>query len=191
MEFSPSAETVIRATPVGTSSDRKTRSVRIPCCWRKSICASPNASVPTRPTIQVSASDRAAATAWFAPLPPGCVANSEPKTVSPGLGCLSARQTRSTLMDPTTTTLPMGRSSHDRASGCHATERVWQALSEDAPHGELGDPRPFGRTRDESPGARSGRKGRPRSRWLERWGQRQQLPSSPAAHAIAPSSTPT
>src|SRR5580765_4137758 len=45
---------------------------------------------------------RAQATAWFAPLPPGNVANSRPSTVSPGAGTCAARTTKSRLAEPAT-----------------------------------------------------------------------------------------
>src|SRR5665647_1226537 len=46
-----------------------------------------------------------AATAWFAPLPPGVITTSEPMMVSPAAGRWSTSRTRSALADPTTTTL--------------------------------------------------------------------------------------
>ena len=67
---------------------------------------SPNGSAPTAPTMSVRAPIPAAAMAWFAPFPPGCRANEVPISVSPGRGNRSAVTTRSTLIDPTTTTLP-------------------------------------------------------------------------------------
>ena len=53
---------------------------------------------------------RAAATAWFAPLPPKWRAKVPPMTVSPGAGRRGTRTTRSTLIEPTTTTRPRPRS---------------------------------------------------------------------------------
>src|SRR5581483_2278552 len=63
------------------------------------ISFSPEASTATSAT---SAPSRAAATAWFAPLPPGTREKLAPVTVSPGRGSRSARTTRSRLIDPTT-----------------------------------------------------------------------------------------
>ena len=43
-----------------------------------------SASSPTAPIMRTFAPSRAAATAWFAPLPPGCASKRAPRTVSPG-----------------------------------------------------------------------------------------------------------
>ena len=48
----------------------------------------------------------AAAHAWFAPLPPGCVANFPPSTVSPGRGRRSTCTTKSMFRLPTTVIAP-------------------------------------------------------------------------------------
>jgi hypothetical protein len=47
----------------------------------------------------------AAATAWFAPLPPGTITKSPPKIVSPTAGILFDFTTKSILLLPTTTIL--------------------------------------------------------------------------------------
>ena len=63
-----------------------------------------NASRPTAPNIATSAPARRAASAWFAPLPPGLVAKLEPWSVSPGRGRRATRATRSRLIEPKTMT---------------------------------------------------------------------------------------
>ena len=57
--------------------------------------------------MATSAPSRAAATAWFAPLPPEETTRSEPDTVSPPAGRRRVRTVRSTLIDPTTATRPL------------------------------------------------------------------------------------
>src|SRR5699024_397946 len=61
-----------------------------------------SASGPTAPTIRVRAPRRAAAAAWFAPLPPGDRDSRPPPTVSPGAGRRSVLAVMSALMLPTT-----------------------------------------------------------------------------------------
>src|SRR5690242_15446922 len=68
----------------------------------------PNSSSPTAPTMATEAPNRAAATAWLPPLPPPCLPNVPPVTVSPGEGRRSTATTRSVLIDPTTTTRGWG-----------------------------------------------------------------------------------
>ncbi len=53
---------------------------------------------------ETSPPSRAAATAWFAPLPPETVWNDWPMTVSPERGMRETRNTRSMLELPTTKT---------------------------------------------------------------------------------------
>jgi len=55
----------------------------------------PNASLPMRVQNTTSAPARAAATAWFEPLPPGPILNALPAIVSPINGMRSARNVRS------------------------------------------------------------------------------------------------
>ena len=55
-----------------------------------------------RPTIYTSSPSLAAATAWFAPLPPGVVKNDSPSTVSPLLGTRFVETTKSIDKLPTT-----------------------------------------------------------------------------------------
>ena len=71
---------------------------------------------PTNFTARVPAARRAAATAWFAPLPPMVVvtAGSVAKTVSSRCGGRSTRMVKSTLSDPTTTTARRRRKTHRR-----------------------------------------------------------------------------
>ncbi len=97
---SPSASTVISATPVGSSDT--TRSSSTPAARSPASASSANASRPTAATRRTSAPSRAQASAWFAPLPPGKRASVAPPTVSPGLGSVSQRTTRSRLTEPTT-----------------------------------------------------------------------------------------
>src|ERR1051325_5295718 len=71
--------------------------------------SSANASSPTAPTKLTLAPIRAAATAWFAPLPPGYRANAASVTVSPTRGATrSPRATRSSLTEPTTVSRGLG-----------------------------------------------------------------------------------
>ena len=106
MLFSPVREsTRMWATPVAPS----TSSTQPTSTWSArsaSRATAPNGSRPTAPTIRVVAPERAAATAWLAPLPPSSVENRVPDTVSPGRGRGEAVTVRSTLMLPTTTTVP-------------------------------------------------------------------------------------
>src|SRR5947209_831359 len=101
ISFSPSASTVMSATPVGPST-RFSRSSLTPARSSSASASAASSSFPTHAISSTSAPRRAAATAWFAPLPPGMRLNVAPVTVSPGRGRRSARATRSTLIDPTT-----------------------------------------------------------------------------------------
>src|SRR5215207_6362930 len=106
MVVSPPASTVISATPVGSAlacNSRSTSDSRSPA-----VASSAAGSSPTLPIIRTSAPSLAAATAWFAPLPPGYRANVAPVIVSPGRGRRSALATRSRLIDPTTVSLGLG-----------------------------------------------------------------------------------
>ncbi|CAM5442326.1 hypothetical protein SCYAM73S_03701 [Streptomyces cyaneofuscatus] len=101
MLLSPEGSTVISATPVGAPPTR-TPSVSTPAARWLSSNSRPWSSSPTRASSAVRAPNRAAATAWLAPLPPGWTARSEPSTVSPGAGRRSTPITRSALAEPTT-----------------------------------------------------------------------------------------
>ena len=72
------------ATPDEVPGVVITSSTRTPFASRLASSIGPNASSPTLPIMRTSAPSRAAATAWFAPLPPGRVAKLLPITVSPG-----------------------------------------------------------------------------------------------------------
>ncbi len=100
---SPSASTVMSATPVGASFGSQ-RS-RTPASRSPASASPANTSFPTAPTMRTSAPSRAAATAWFAPFPPGPRENDAPVTVSPARGSRSLRTTRSRLIEPTTVSL--------------------------------------------------------------------------------------
>ena len=63
--------------------------------------------MPTRPIIFTrteAAPSFPAATAWFAPLPPGIMRKPSPSTVSPAAGRCFVRTTKSMFRLPTTTT---------------------------------------------------------------------------------------
>src|SRR5699024_11201847 len=108
IEFSPSSATVTIASPVGPStSARGERST--PASRSADSATSACASVPTAPTIATRAPRRAAATAWFAPLPPGSICPPVPCRVSPGAGWRRTCARRSTFTEPTTTIEPSGR----------------------------------------------------------------------------------
>src|SRR5207248_2935847 len=74
----------------------------IPAARRPASASSASGSLPTAPTSRTRAPSRAAATAWFAPLPPGKRSKALPARVSPGRGSRATRATRSRLIDPTT-----------------------------------------------------------------------------------------
>ena len=61
-------------------------------------------SLPSAVTKTTEAPARAAATAWFAPLPPPVTRKSPPLTVSPGAGRCGTRTVMSVFVLPTTTT---------------------------------------------------------------------------------------
>ena len=100
--FSPSAATDIIATPLRAFESFITWVVFILSSTNPCISMLPKSSFPTLPTMVTSPPMRAAATAWFAPLPPGNVSKSPPRTVSPGFGEWGTRTTRSILILPTT-----------------------------------------------------------------------------------------
>src|SRR5262249_47467887 len=98
-----SASTVINAIPVGASFGSQ-RSLT-PASRSPARASAAKASLPIAPTIRTSAPSRAAATAWFAPFPPGPREHVAPVTVSPARGSRAARTTRSRLIEPTTVSL--------------------------------------------------------------------------------------
>ena len=89
---------------MATPSSRATADTSIPSAASSRSASSPRSSAPTAPTIATRAPARAAATAWFAPLPPPWRANVPPATVSPARGSRATDTTRSALTEPTTTT---------------------------------------------------------------------------------------
>src|SRR5262245_9077985 len=100
------------ATPVGASTSRRSSSTR--AARSPASASSAFASFPTEPTIRTRAPSRAAATAWFAPLPPGMRSSVAPLSVSPGRGSRSTFATRSRLIDPTTVSSGGKRAEVDR-----------------------------------------------------------------------------
>ena len=98
---------MISATPVGPEP-RRTPSRSTPPS-RSSASASPaKGSSPTAPISRTSAPSLAAASAWFAPFPPGTRSNVASVRVSPGRGSRSQRATRSRLIEPTTAIRGLG-----------------------------------------------------------------------------------
>ena len=98
---------------------------------------------PRRPTAPAAPS-RAAATAWFAPLPPGTpLEGRRPVSVSPGRGSRSQRATRSRLIEPTTAIAAQAASARRSSSG--AAEQVLAQVEEAGPErravGRRTDPR--------------------------------------------------
>src|SRR6266508_3324009 len=91
----------MRAIPVGVSTSWS-RERSTSAALRSSTASGPNSSSPTAPTKLTSAPRREAATAWFAPLPPGTRLSVASLSVSPGLGRNRTRATRSRLTEPTT-----------------------------------------------------------------------------------------
>src|SRR5688500_16533432 len=124
MQFSPAASTRISATPVAWSGSVRSSVTSTPSTSKAARAAVPKSSVPTAPTKTVAAPRRAAATAWFPPLPPWCWANRAPVTVSPGAGRWSSVATRSSLTEPTTITLPVMATSRagDVLAAVHADD---------------------------------------------------------------------
>ena len=104
IEFSPSGVRSTSARPVGAEAVARTLLTSTCSARSAASCARPSSSSPTRPTIATVAPQRAAATAWLAPLPPGSSSSDAPPTVSPGPGRRSTRTTWSALIEPTTTT---------------------------------------------------------------------------------------
>src|SRR5438552_2420128 len=106
MTFSPSSATRMIAMPVGSSTSRTSRSTS--ASRREASASSAAGSAPTQPTMRTREPSRAAATAWFAPLPPGRRSRVAPVNVSPGLGRRRTLVTRSRLIEPTTVRLVSG-----------------------------------------------------------------------------------
>src|SRR5699024_2196721 len=102
IEFSPSCAPVTIARPVGPSTSARCES-STPASRSADSATSAWASVPTAPTNATWPPRRAAATAWFAPLPPGSIRPPLPCSVSPGRGWRRTWARRSTFTEPTTT----------------------------------------------------------------------------------------
>ena len=89
IRFIPAASTQIGATPDEPGTCR-THVASTPCCSKLRSVSAPYESSPRQLTIATRAPSRAAATAWFAPLPPNPIANPVPTTVWPASGRTSA-----------------------------------------------------------------------------------------------------
>ena len=100
MAFSPeAASTSTAAAPVAAASERAT-SGRTPASAQAASPISAKESRPIRDMNCTSAPSRAAATAWFDPLPPGLSATLSPMTVSPIRGRRGVRKAASTTKMP-------------------------------------------------------------------------------------------
>ncbi len=118
MMFSPAVSFMMNAWPVGASAVRATPETSTPASWRTPSAVSPAASSPTVAMSRtvaagsdpLSSANLAAATAWFAPLPPSAwlpPSDSAPgvaMTVSPAVGKASTRTKVSMLTVPQTRT---------------------------------------------------------------------------------------
>ena len=102
MTFSPAASTITTARPVRPCVVRTRASM--PSAARTRSSSAPSGSVPTAPTNRVRAPARAAATAWFRPLPPGPLTRVAPSTVSPAPGSSATRRAMSRFALPSTVT---------------------------------------------------------------------------------------
>src|SRR3982751_2572356 len=89
----------MKAAPVGSLSASATRAA-MPSLAQVASAISPKESRPSRDTKVNCAPARAAATAWFEPLPPGPMAKPEPAMVSPTAGIRPARKARSATKMP-------------------------------------------------------------------------------------------
>jgi hypothetical protein len=81
----PAGSTQIAAQPVGASV-AATRERSTPAALDAGRATSASGSRPTAPANDARARSRAAATAWFAPFPPGSARYASPSTVRPGAG---------------------------------------------------------------------------------------------------------
>ena len=101
--FSPDGATEISATPVGASASIMQRSRSTPPSRSSTSASSAVASSPTHAISLTFAPSRCAASAWFAPLPPGKRLNLAPVTVSPAAGSRDTEADRSRFTEPMTT----------------------------------------------------------------------------------------
>ena len=100
MAFSPeAASTSTAAAPVAAVSERATRG-STPASAQAASPISAKESRPIREMNCTAAPSRAAATAWFEPLPPGLSATLSPMTVSPMRGRRGVRKVASTTKMP-------------------------------------------------------------------------------------------
>ena len=104
MSFWPLSSTVTRALPVACCWSVRTWAVSMWFACNCLIITRPSLSSPIAPIKAVWAPERAAATAWLAPLPPGATCLSIALIVSPGCGKCSTRYVVSMLMLPSTIT---------------------------------------------------------------------------------------
>src|SRR5579883_280223 len=93
----------MNAAPVASSLVSITRA-SIPSRRHAASARAPNSSLPSREMNVTAAPARAAATAWFEPLPPGPILKLEPMIVSPRPGIRPARKARSATKMPRMTT---------------------------------------------------------------------------------------
>src|SRR5262245_50920111 len=93
----------MKAAPVASVSERATCAA-MPSLFQVASAMSPKASQPILVTNVTLAPTRAAATAWFEPLPPGPILKPEPNSVSPIAGIRPARNARSATNTPRTAT---------------------------------------------------------------------------------------
>ena len=105
----PSGSTEISATPVGTSVVRSIGPGGRRASARAAASRSPIGSAPSSVTKATSAPSRRAATAWFAPLPPGDVVKVPPETVSPTPGSFGTDTVKSRFELPITQTVGTSR----------------------------------------------------------------------------------
>src|SRR4051812_49391288 len=92
------------AAPLGVLGSSETWLKSIFSCRNPRRSPLPRGSSPTRPINATFAPKRAAATAWFAPLPPDRTQKRLPWTVCPGVGSVPDLIRYWVLMPPTTTT---------------------------------------------------------------------------------------
>ena len=124
-DASPPGESMTRPVPEGRSGWRPLRETSTPfatsSCSSIDACESPP-NWPTNLTGLEPATRRAAATAWFAPLPPTATLTrgSVAVTVSSNAGGLATFTVKSTFTDPTTT-MCGGGASHDGCSAANDT----------------------------------------------------------------------
>src|SRR5258708_6442239 len=90
------------AAPVGWSRVSEQNVVSMPSFLYVARARSPKVSLPSLQMNATLAPRRAAATAWFEPLPPGPILKSEPITVSPQAGARGVLKARSVMKLPMT-----------------------------------------------------------------------------------------